>query len=156
MRISKRKTLITIAVLAIGIGGVTFALTKAWQRSDIDDAWAQKAIDAAELLQIALAEYHEANGEFPAVLKELNSDIKGPPAFYDHSSTEKWHYRRLNSSDYQVYATASSFVSSFDALVIRYSGNYPSDWFDSLDCSHSKTFGEWQYITGFSELPNAP
>jgi hypothetical protein len=74
----------------------------------------------------------------------------------DSRSEDKWRYRKLSKTDYQLYGTGASFVSSFDAMVLRYSGRYPKDWFRSLDSSHSKKFGDWYYITGFSSFEQDP
>jgi type II secretory pathway pseudopilin PulG len=156
MRFSIRTILATLVVLALIGAGSIAVLTKSWQRFDIDAEWALQVVSDAEGLQTRLHEYRSANGEFPDSLKEIDSGFNDPTGFYEPKSTDGWHYRRLGKSDYQLYAIGTSFVSTYDAMVFRYSGDYPSEWFRPLDTSHSKTFGEWRYITGFSELENAP
>lgn len=137
---------------AAAICATLFVTTRMWQRWDIDPKWADTIIVESQEIQKILDDYRSANGEFPLTLNHIEPLFQQPTDFYDRRSQGRWHYRRLNKTDYQLFATGASFVSSFDAMIFRYSGRYPENWFRALDSSHSKRFGDWRYITGFSSF----
>lgn len=151
MRLSYRITL-GVVVSVVIICSVIFVTTRMWQRWDIDPKWAKTIISESEEVRQMLDKYRSTNGEFPLSLNLIGAQFQQPTDFANHPSKSEWHYRRLNKADYQLFATGTSFVSSFDAMVFRYSGNYPQNWFRALDSSHSRRFGDWYYITGFSSF----
>jgi hypothetical protein len=150
---SSSKTILSLILGFSLVGGTLFFLkTRMWQRWDIDPQWAAQIIEDAQEVQNQLSEYHTNHGKFPDSLGELASDLPGPTPFHPQEDDERWHYRKLGPDDYELFAIASSWVSSYDAIVLRYSRNYPDQWFRLLDSSHTRKFGDWWYITAFSSL----
>ena len=133
---------------------VVFAGFKFMTRWNPDKAWAAKVIGESEELQILLAQYHEANGEFPESLDDIDEEYTKPTDFLsrnaDPAGTSRWHYDRIGPNDYQLYVTAYSWVSYYDAVVYRKSGNFAEPWFDNRDAGDWRDFGRWRYVKGFS------
>ena len=119
-----------------------------------DTAWAAKVIGEAEELQVLLARYHEVNGEYPKALGDLEGDYTEPTDFLsrnaDSPERSRWGYERMGRDDYQLEVTAYSWVSYWDSLVYRSSGNFTEPWFDNRDAKDWRDFGKWRYVKGFS------
>ncbi len=146
---------ITIALVSIvGVAGVLFAIFTYMTRWDPNEAWAAKVIGESGELQILLARYHEANGEFPESLDDIDEDYTKPTDFLsrnaDPTGTSRWFYDRIGPNDYQLYATAYSWVSYHDAIVYRKSGTFAEPWFENRDAGDWRDFGKGRYVKGFS------
>tara|TARA_Y100000385_G_scaffold252254_1_gene275594 strand:- start:274 stop:1032 length:759 start_codon:yes stop_codon:yes gene_type:complete len=147
-----------IAVTLVGVmllAGVVFAGVKFMTRWNPDIAWAAKVIGESEELQILLARYQEVNGEYPESLDDIEEDYTKPTDFLsrnaDPAGESRWFYERIGPNDYQLEATAYSWVSYHDSLVYRHSGSFTEPWFSNPDAPDSREFGKWRYIEGFSQ-----
>lgn len=143
-------TLVAVTLLA----GVVFAGFKFMIRWNPDLVWTAKVIGEAEELQVLLARYHEVNGEYPKALGDLEGDYTEPTEFLsrnaDTAGRSSWGYERMGPDDYQLEVTAYSWVSYWDSLVYRSSGNFTEPWFDNRDAKDWRDFGKWRYVKGFS------
>ena len=149
---TRKVILVSIAAAVACSAFYLFVSTRMWQRWDMDADWANKVIADSQEIRQQLEEYKSTHGEFPDSLSRIQSEYRQPTDFDDLRSAGKWFYLKLDKNDYQLFATGKSWISSFDALVFRYSGAYPEHWFKSLDSYHSKQIGDWYYLTGFSSL----
>ena len=143
-------TLVAVTILAC----VIFAVFKFMTRWDADEAWAAKIIEESTEIRLLLERFREENGEFPMSLSENDVDYTKPTDYLTRNSTApetaRWYYDRIGPDDYQLFATAHSWVSYFDAMVYRKSGAFNEPWFATRDRSSTKEIGEWRYIRGFS------
>lgn len=119
-----------------------------------DTAWAATVIGEADELQDLLRGYYEMNEEYPRSLDDLKEDFTQPTDFLtrnaERAGTSRWGYDRLGPDDYQLAVTAYSWVSYWDALVYRSSGDFAEPWFDNRDGADWRDFGKWRYVKGFS------
>lgn len=119
-----------------------------------DTAWAATVIGEADELQDLLTRYYEMNGEYPKALDDLEGDYTKPTEFLsrnaDPAGRSRWGYERMGPDDYQLEVTAYSWVSYWDSLVYRSSGNFTEPWFDNRDAKDWRDFGKWRYVKGFS------
>ena len=143
-------TFVTVTILAC----VVFAIFKFMTRWHADEAWAAKVIEESTEIRLLLEEFREENGEFPMSLSEIDEDCTKPTDYLTRNSTapetDRWYYDRIGPDDYQLFATAYSWVSYYDAMVYRKSGAFDEPWFANRDRSSTKEIGEWRYIRGFS------
>ncbi|MEO1949218.1 hypothetical protein [Thioclava sp.] len=145
-------SLVAVALLACGV----FAIFKVMTRWDPDEEWAAKIIEESADLRSLLGEYRDENGEFPFSLDEIAEDYTKPTNYLSRQlaapDTDRWFYDRIGKDDYQLFVTADSWVSYFDAMVYRHKGEFADPWFATLESSDSKEFGRWRYARGFSEF----
>jgi hypothetical protein len=140
-----------VTFLACLLFGVFYFMTR-W---DVDEKWAATVIEESSEIRFLLEEFRRANGEFPMSLSEIDEDYLKPTDYLSRHAVaagmSKWFYERIGAKDYQLYVTAYSWVSYYDAMVYRHSGAFAEPWFSTLDTSHSREFGKWRYIRGFSQ-----
>ena len=151
----KEDKLIRIAVVSIALlAGLLVAGIWYSFRWNPDTAWAAKVIGEAEELQVLLARYQELNGEYPKALADLEGDYTEPTDFLSRNSDSpeksEWGYERIEPDNYQLEVTAYSWVSYWDSLVYRSSGNFTEPWFDNRDAKDWRDFVKWRYVKGFS------
>ena len=151
----KEAKLIRIAVVSIALlAGLLVAGIWYSFRRNPDIAWAAKVIGEAEELQVLLARYQELNGEYPKALADLEGDYTEPTDFLSRNSDSpeksEWGYERIEPDNYQLEVTAYSWVSYWDSLVYRSSGNFSEPWFNNRDALDWRNFGKWRYVKGFS------
>ena len=151
----KEAKLIRIAVVSIALlAGLLVAGIWYSFRWNPDIAWAAKVIGEAEELQVLLARYQELNGEYPKALADLEGDYTEPTDFlfrnFDSPEKSEWGYERIEPDNYQLEVTAYSWVSYWDSLVYRSSGNFSEPWFNNRDALDWRNFGKWRYVKGFS------
>ena len=95
-------------------------------------------------------------GGFPMSLDKIAEDHTKPTDYLTRNvaapGTGQWFRDRVGKDDYQLFVTADSWVSYFDAMVYRHSGDFADPWFATLDSSASKQFGKWRYVRGFSRF----
>ena len=144
-------TLVAVTVFVFGF----FSTFKFMTRWDVDEQWAAKVIKDSTEIRLLLEEFRQEYGEFPMSLSEIDEDYKKPTDYLTRNATlasrSGWYYNRIGRDDYQLYVTAYSWVSYYDAMVYRYSDAFTEPWFSSHDTSHSREFGKWRYIRGFSK-----
>lgn len=101
-----------------------------------------------------LARYHELNGEYPRALADLEGDYTEPTDFLSRNSDSpeksKWGYESMEPDNYQLAVTVYSWVSYWDSLVYRSTGNFIDPWFNNRDAIDWRNFGKWRYVKGFS------
>ena len=87
---------------------------------------------------------------------EFDEDHTKPTDFLTRNGaapdTDRWFYDRIGKDDYQLFVTADTWVSYFDAMVYRHAGEFADPWFSTLDSSSSREFGKWRYVQGFSRF----
>jgi len=119
-----------------------------------DTAWAARVIGEADELQALLARYHEANGEYPMSLLDLEDNYTEPTNFMSRNAESQgmgcWGYERIGTDHYQLEVTAYSWVSYWDSLVYRSSSDFAEPWFDNCENTDWLDFGKWRYVKGFS------
>ncbi len=145
-------SLAAVAILACGV----FAIFKVMTRWDPDEEWAAKVIEESADIRSLLESHREENGEFPMSLDEIAENYTKPIDYLSRNvaapDTDQWFYDRIGRDDYQLFVTADSWVSYFDAMVYRHKGEFADPWFAILDSSDSKEFGKWRYVQGFSRF----
>ena len=146
---------IAVALVAVALlAGVVFAGFKFMTRWNPDEAWAAKVIEESTEIRLLLERYREENGEFPMSLSDIDEDYTKPTDYLTRNSTapetDRWYYDRIGPDDYQLFATAYSWVSYYDAMVYRKSGAFDEPWFDNRDAGDWRDFGKWRYCEGFS------
>lgn len=151
------RSLITVTLVSVTIfacGG--FAIFKVMTRWDPDDGWAAKVIEESTDIRLLLEKYRKENSEFPMSLSDIAEGYKKPTEFLTRNAaapdTDRWFYERIGKDDYQLFVTADSWVSYFDAMVYRHTGAFADPWFSTLDSSDSIEFGKWRYVQGFSRF----
>ena len=154
-RIAVIRRLIIVTLVAVTIFAcAVFAIFKVMTRWDPDEEWAAKVIEESTDIRLLLERYREENGEFPMSLSDIDEDHKKPTDFLTRNGAapgrDKWNYNRIGAQDYQLFVTAYSWVSYFDAMVYRHTGEFSDPWFSTLDASASREFGKWRYVEGFS------
>ena len=145
-------TLVAVAVLACAV----FAIFKVMTRWDPDEEWAAKVIEESTDIRLLLEKHREENSEFPMSLSDIDEDHAKPTDFLTRNGaapgTDRWFYDRIGKDDYQLFVTADSWVSYFDAMVYRHTGAFADPWFSTLDSSDSRESGTWRYVQGFSRF----
>ncbi|NNM28217.1 MAG: hypothetical protein HKO57_01740 [Akkermansiaceae bacterium] len=148
------KPVIVILVAVTMFVGAVFTIFKVMTRWDPDEEWAATVIEESTDLRLLLEQYRKENGGFPTELSDIGEGYPKPTDFLTRHAaapdTSRWFYSRIGRDDYQLFVTADSWVSSFDAMVYRHSGEFTEPWFENLDASDSREFGKWRYVQGFS------
>ena len=149
-----RKSIVVIFVTAVILAGMIFAGINFMTRQSVDEGWAAKVIKESTDLQLLLERFHDENGEFPTSLNEIDKAYTQPTEYLTRNSdapeTANWYYDRIGPDDYQLYATAYSWVSYFDAMVYRKSARFNEAWFGNRTRSNTQEIKNWRYIRGFS------
>lgn len=145
-------TLVAVTIFAVAV----FAIFKVMTRWDPDEEWAAKVVEESTEVRLLLEKYRNENGEFPMSLSDIDEDYTKPTDFLTRNGaapdTSRWFYARIGKDDYQLFVTADSWVSYFDAMVYRHKGEFTDPWFSTLDASDSREFGKWRYVRGFSQF----
>ena len=151
----RRPITVTLVAVAVFVCAV-FAIFKIMTRWDPDEEWAAKVIEESTDIRLLLEKHHKENGEFPMSLSDIDEDHTKPTDFLTRNGaapdTSRWFYDRIGKDDYQLFVTADSWVSYFDAMVYRHTGEFTDPWFSTLDSSDSREFGKWRYVQGFSRF----
>ena len=149
-----RKPLTVALVAVVLLACSVFAIFKVITRWDPDEEWAAKVIEESTEVRLLLKEYREKKGEFPMSLEDIEGVYAKPTDYLTRNAaapgTDRWFYDRIGKDDYQLFVTADSWVSYFDAMVYRHAGEFADPWFSTLDSSSSREFGKWRYVQGFS------
>ena len=149
----RKPVIVTLVALTIFAGAV-FATFKVMTRWNPDEEWAAKVIEESTDIRLLLEKFRKDNGAFPKELGEIGEDYPKPTDFLTRNAAapdrSQWFYNRIGAQDYQLFVTADSWVSYFDAMVYRPSGEFAEPWFATLDASASRVFGKWRYVEGFS------
>ena len=126
-------TLVAVTILVC----VIFSMFKFMTRWDADEAWAVKVNEESTEIRLLLEEFREENGKFPMSLSEIDDVYTRPTDYLTRNSrtpeSARWYYDRIGPDDYQLFATAHSWVSYFDAMVYRKSGAFNEPWFANRD-----------------------
>ncbi|MFK7850575.1 MAG: hypothetical protein AB8D78_06310 [Akkermansiaceae bacterium] len=154
MKTDTRKALTVTLVAAAMLGCAVFAAFKLMTRWDPDENWAAKVIPESGEIRNLLEKFHHEKGDFPMSLDEIDGNYANPPDYLTRNGAApdkgRWHYNRIGKYDYQLFVTADSWVSSFDAMVYRHTGAFDEAWFSLPEASDSRELGKWRYIRGFS------
>lgn len=145
--------------LLIGVAGLIlvfvlgkFVAGKGWQRWSFDERWCKAQTLRAQPVLDALDAHRKSAGHYPETLDELvptGIKLPGPIPYPTGNGGKNWLYRQLSPDEYELSVTALHWVSSFDALIYRSSGQYPSSWEDS---HHVFRVNSWIYVIGAQKL----
>ena len=145
-------TLVAVTIFAVAV----FAIFKVMTRWDPDEEWAAKIVEESTEVRLLLEQYREENGEFPMSLSDLDEDYKKPTDYLTRNGaapdTDRWFYDRIGKNDYQLFVTADSWVSSFDAMVYRHTGEFADPWFSTLVAHQPYSGLEWEILSQFGGI----
>lgn len=150
-----REAVIALSVLALLAAMCLLLRNKAieWYWS-VDREWARRVKLEARPIVSALERYREISGSYPEDIQELFPDyLSRVPPLPLHSKRGReghWIYSLLEDGQYELGATCMHWISSYDALLRRPTGQYPDNWKTE---NYVFPMEEWLYVVGTGLSP---
>jgi hypothetical protein len=143
-----------IAILGtLCCGGWCIVVDKPWQLIQVDKPWCREQASAGEPIIAALEDHRIETGSYPDTIDDLVPRFLDsiPPTIPHPSGNggDGWGYRKINDNEYVLFVTALHWVSSFDVLVYRSTGQYPRSW---IGHRYSRKIDGWRYIIGAQRM----
>ena len=128
--------------------GASIAIIVSCRSRDLEGA--RVVISSGGTIVEALACFRTDKHEYPRHLQDLVPHyLSSIPIVTIGGDTHPWHYSLREDGSYELFATTTHFVSSYDVVLYTSNGVVPRWWREEARVSK---LGRWFYVIGFEAI----